>query len=267
MKTEHVDDLIDLYALGALEPDEQAIVDAHLEQCPLCRARLDDAQQVVLLLGWTPDQYDPPPELRERTLRRIQQVQRREGSPKPRWWQRLHAFLPQATSGLRLATAALVLVALLLGVRLMQLQQQLGALQARLADQEQEITMLRAQLAEQQRVVEVLRSPDARLVSMIAQPDAPPARGQMLMSPNSSEAYLVAEALSPLPQDRTYQLWLIADDQPTSVGIFRPNEQGIATVAVQAPRPLDHYQGAGITIEPAGGSSQPTTEPVLLTEF
>ncbi len=266
MKDEHVDDLIDLYALGALEPEEQATVDEHLDQCARCRARLDDAKQLVMLLAWTPDQHEPPPELRERTMRRIQQVQQLEGSAEPSWWQRLNELLRGPASRLQLVAAALVLLALLLGGRLIQLQQQLGTLQARLVEQEQEITTPRSQIAEQQRVVGILHSSGARLVSMVAQPAAPSAQGQMLVNPNSSEAYLVA-TLPPLPQDRVYQLWLVANGQRTSGGVFRPDEQGTASITVQAPRPLNQYQAAGITVEPAGGSPHPTTPPVLRTEF
>ncbi len=78
MNAEHVDDLIELYALGALEPNEQATVDEHLERCARCRARLDDTKHLITQLAWTPQQYDPPPELRERTLRHVRQLQQHQ---------------------------------------------------------------------------------------------------------------------------------------------------------------------------------------------
>ena len=42
----HVDNLIDAYALGALEPDEVALVERHLPTCDACQALLDAIKAV-----------------------------------------------------------------------------------------------------------------------------------------------------------------------------------------------------------------------------
>ena len=76
MNEQHVDDLLDLYALGALDPQEQAATEAHLRTCERCRAQLSEAQRVTELLAWTPDQYDPPAYLRDRVLQRVATLQR-----------------------------------------------------------------------------------------------------------------------------------------------------------------------------------------------
>src|ERR687886_1929352 len=81
MSDEHVGDLIDLYALGALEPDEQFAVDSHLDECAECRALMEDARRLVELLAWTPDQRMPPPELQHKIRSRIEHLQHYEHSP------------------------------------------------------------------------------------------------------------------------------------------------------------------------------------------
>ncbi len=199
-------------------------------------------------------------------IRRLQQMERRTETT-PRWWQRLGDAFPRSFAGVRLATAALAVLMVLLGGRLLQVQQQLGEARTQLAAREQELATLRSQLADQQQLVALLSSPDARLVSLSAQPDVPAVAAHLLIDPDSPEAYFVTTALEPLPAEQTYQLWLIADGQPTSAGVFQPDAQGRAAFAVEASQPLGQYQAAGITVEPAGGSEQPTTEPILLSEF
>ena len=46
----HVDDLVAAYALGALEPEESASVDAHVRACVACEHALVDAQSVAGML-------------------------------------------------------------------------------------------------------------------------------------------------------------------------------------------------------------------------
>ena len=46
----HIGDDAELYAAGALTPDEQAAVDAHVAQCPECLRRVGEAEETVLAL-------------------------------------------------------------------------------------------------------------------------------------------------------------------------------------------------------------------------
>ncbi len=253
MRDEHVDDLIDLYALGALEPDEQGAVDQHLDECGVCRARLAQSKEMVLLLAWTPDQHDPPPALRGRVLRRVEQLQRLDGDAALPWWQRfmsaLRGWQPRLALGLAGAMAALLLV---VGLRMVRLQE--------------EVSSLRAQLQEHQLIVDVLRSPASRLVSLAGQPGAPTGNAQLLLDPNGKRAYLVTSELRPLSPEQTYQLWLIGDNTPVSMGTFEVSDEGVARVVVQADKPLQQFQAVGVSIEPEGGSPQPT-QVILLNQI
>ncbi len=254
MSDEHVAELIDLYALGLLEPEEHTVVARHLEGCSTCRALLSDARRVVDALLWTPEQRTPPPELQGKVMRRMEQLQRSEqpATPLPRRRSRW-------TRGLRpwfslhggLAAVSLVLLGMM-GTWNVALQRQ--------------VSSLRAELARQQQVVAVLRDVGARVVSFGPQPPAPNARGSMVINPAGTEAYLVADGLPQLPPDKAYQLWLIKGESRDSGGIFRVDERGSATLLVRAPSRLDTYNGSGITIEPASGSPGPTGARVLRSE-
>jgi anti-sigma-K factor RskA len=250
MTDQHVDELIDLYALGALEPGEQAAVGEHLDECPRCRARLEEAKQLVVMFAWTPDQHDPPPALRGKVMQRMEHLQRAQGRTRRTWWERL--AVPQWFSSPRLVLSglAMVLVALL-GWRVTQLQSQ--------------VTTLRAQLSEERTLVAVLYEPDTRIIPLVAAEDSGATQGYLLFDPERQQAVVKSTALAALPQDQTYQLWLIAGGQPESVGLLNTNQSGQGFVEIEAQRSISQYEAFGITVEPAGGSQQPTTEPIILT--
>ncbi|ORM27710.1 anti-sigma factor [Williamsia sp. 1135] len=83
-------------------------------------------------------------------------------------------------------------------------------------------------------------------------------------SREANTAVVFADGLPPTPTGQTYQMWLLGDSHdPTSVGLMQgdPGRQVIA---------LDDLTGSdklGITIEPDGGSPQPTGEVITAVQF
>ena len=74
------------------------------------------------------------------------------------------------------------------------------------------------------------------------------------------KAILMAEDMPSVPKNKTYQIWVIQGDVPQPSGLFKPDGR---TVAAVVEKPLDEDDVIAITIEPDGGSQQPTTKPVL----
>ncbi len=72
---------------------------------------------------------------------------------------------------------------------------------------------------------------------------------------------LDAEGLKPLDTAQTYQLWSISSGKPSSLGLIGTAPNGEALVVVRAD--LNAIESLAVTIEPAGGSIAPTTDPVL----
>jgi anti-sigma-K factor RskA len=66
-----------------------------------------------------------------------------------------------------------------------------------------------------------------------------------------------------VPAGRTYQLWFIQDGKPVPSVTFNPEPVGHARVEqIAVPRDGD-VSAAAVTVEPEGGSAQPTS-PILL---
>ena len=69
--SEETRELASLYALGALDGQEQAAFEAHLaEGCGACRAEVAGLAGVAALLGLAVEPVAPPPALRQRLLAR-----------------------------------------------------------------------------------------------------------------------------------------------------------------------------------------------------
>ena len=246
----HVDELADLYALGALEPDEQSMVDRHLEQCEECRGRVAESRQVVAHLLWSPPQHDPPPGLQRKIVKRIEQVRRQEQSEQaPRAARPVFSLQRSVRGGLLAAALGALLILAGWNVAL-----------------RREVAAQAAQLAARARVDEMLRTPDARVIVLAPQPAAPRATGKLLVDPAGTDAYHVTAGLPTLPSDKGYQLWLLEGEERTSGGVFRVDERGAGSLLVRSPHPLEEYTGCGITIEPATGSDRPTGERVLRSQ-
>lgn len=87
---------------------------------------------------------------------------------------------------------------------------------------------------------------------------APQALGATFYRPSSQQALFYAFGLPELPADTVYQLWYITDSGPASAGTFEVDGFGegeVLVADVPAGSLIDLW---AVTVEPAGGSAQPT---------
>ncbi|MBZ0112076.1 MAG: anti-sigma factor [Thermoanaerobaculia bacterium] len=91
----------------------------------------------------------------------------------------------------------------------------------------------------------------------------PAARGLLFVAEDHQHWYLKAEGLDPLETGRTYQLWFVIEegDSPVSAGTFEviPGRQ----VEMTSPEMPHGTRAVAITLEPAGGATQPSGPMVL----
>ena len=107
----------------------------------------------------------------------------------------------------------------------------------------------------------VLAAPDAQ-VTMLDGPVGTTAR--LVYSPSQSQGVLAMSGVADVPGSETYALWLIDEDGPTPAGLFRPVDGGVAFLVEGD---FAGVTAVGITVEPAGGSPQPTGEILFLGTF
>lgn len=127
-----------------------------------------------------------------------------------------------------------------------------------------QLNKLKADNARSQQVMDSLTSPDAVRIrlSETRRPERP--AGHLLYQPSSGALIFVASGLHALPQNRSYELWLIpATGAPISAGLFRPESNGTASVALLSLPQGIQAKAFSVTIESANGAPTPTLPTVM----
>lgn len=272
------------YVADALDDDERTVFEQHLEGCESCRREVAEFTETAAELTWL-SEATPPPSLRTSVLWQIatvrplppEQPSATTGSPvSPGWWAAtetstaatprgsvpgLPAMDPEVTVDRRqvdelavrrqrrtrriltgLVAAALVLVVGLGGwVSVLRGNQQ------------------NQQVATQQ-VNELLTAPDAKVYATTMN-GAPVS---FVVSKARDQALFLGDDI-PAPVDgKVYQLWMIGPSQITPNALV---DRGGDVTQWMKDGPLGDAQQLAVTLEPEGGSPQPTTDPIAGVEL
>lgn len=243
MNQEHpyFDDL-PAYALGALDVETTAALEAHLKECETCRADLAAYQSVTEGLLLAIPSQTPPARLRRRLHNRLPGAQK---------------VLPFGFkwSFTRLSLTLAIVFLLAFNIYSLSRIQALHRQQAELARQYQ---VGQAALA-------MLASEETKSIPI----SAGNVTGTILLDQSHNTAMLIVWNLPELTEEQTYQAWLIdAQGKRTSAGIFR-EEAGVSLTSkeISSPVAISNFVGIGVTVEPVGGSSQPTGERIFKVDF
>jgi anti-sigma-K factor RskA len=95
----------------------------------------------------------------------------------------------------------------------------------------------------------------------------PAAEGYLTLSGDRLSGGITLDQVPELGESRQYQLWLVKGGVRTSAALLSVDERGYGGGRVHAPEPLSHYSTAEVTIEPAGGSPQPTSDVIMTAEL
>lgn len=86
-------------------------------------------------------------------------------------------------------------------------------------------------------------------------------RVQAMLSRTDDTGTLELTGLSQLPSDEVYQAWVQRGGRVEPSSLFAPRRNGTASAAI--PQHLDGAQKVLVTIEPRGGSTAPTSAPLV----
>jgi anti-sigma-K factor RskA len=89
------------------------------------------------------------------------------------------------------------------------------------------------------------------------------ATGFVLVGADGRNGAVVVDGLPPLSEGQQYQLWLIRDGERTSGAVFSTDEKSYGGTRIKVAGSLLEYSAVDVTIEPAGGSPEPTGSLVL----
>jgi anti-sigma-K factor RskA len=227
------------YALDALEPGaELDRFTRHLSRCQSCASEVRGFREVATAMAFAAT-AEPPAGLRDRVLAAAART--RQLPPeisihaRPR---RIRTWVPWLSG---VVAAASIVVAVLFGFAQAHTQDELNQVRA-----------------ENQAISLLLSAPEAKLLTHTVTNGGV---ATVVLAADRHELAVVTTGLRALPPGQVYQLWLIGKPAITSAGLLPPAKDGrtppvLATGVVKG-------DTLGLTVEPAGGSAQPTTKPIL----
>jgi anti-sigma-K factor RskA len=178
-------------------------------------------------------------------------------TPQPRN-SRVAVLIPWAVAATLLIAAALV------GYRWydeLQRNKELAAQTELLIQQNQrnmdELRRRDEKIYEQARITEVLRGEGNRTITLNGQESAPSSKANVFWDIRANQ-WVVSGELPPAPDGKVYQLWFVTSDAKISAGLLKPKPDGHIFAELPIPKDLNNLAAAAITLEPEGGSAQPT---------
>jgi anti-sigma-K factor RskA len=234
-------DLADAYALDALDEADRNRFERHLRNCTACTEEVRRLAEVTTAMAMAVA-AEPPPGLRDRVMAAVpvtRQLPPEVAEPRRLVSVPRSPWLPRLATGIAVAGVA---AAVVLGIVQVNVQHRLDTVQA-----------------QNQAIAAVLAAPDAAIKS------ASPSVGgtaTVVLSYSERKIVFTGSALPALPNSKVYELWLIGSAAARPVGLL-PEANAGKTGPVLASG-LQAGDKVAMTVEPAGGTSSPTTTPILL---
>ncbi|AJW79900.1 anti-sigma factor domain-containing protein [Clavibacter michiganensis] len=269
------------YALGAVDAEEAAEIEALLERDPALRAEVEELRATAADLAWTTEPVDPSPRLkidlmamldatpqlpplaapsavtddRRRPapvtqLRPVASADAVPGASAPsssaprerlgsasaraseRWFRR-----PGALIGVAAAAVVLVVGGVVVGTNV----GGPGTSQTPVASAYEQVTTASDVVIDKRDVVGG-------------------GTATVYFSASEAKTAVVLNDASPLPEGRVLQMWYVGASGPVSAGVMSASDGAGHAVLQGSYTPGDTV---AITVEPEGGSEQPTTEPIV----
>jgi anti-sigma factor RsiW len=225
--TEDLHELSGAYAVDALDDVERARFERHLAECAACRAEVAGLTATAGELSAL-SELPPPAGLRAKVMADIGRVR-----PLPRPARRR----PLIRGLVAASVAALLAVG--------------GFIAWRAANPEPSRTVADQVLAAPDATRHTKRFPDGSTATIVR-------------SPGLHKAVVVTSGMAAAPAGKVYQLWLQEPDGHFApAGLMPPGPDQVVVLDGDA----STATGAGITVEPSGGSSRPTSPPIALFPF
>jgi hypothetical protein len=248
------------YALDAIDRSaERERFTRHMNGCPSCASEVRGFREVGTALALAAT-LEPPPAMRAEVLAAVART--RQLPPEIRTHarpRRTRTWVPWLSGAI--ATAGIV-IAVLFGFAQAHTQtelnqaraqgQSLAAIEARTM---QELDQARNQ---NQLLAAIMAAPHVRVLS---QRSTKGGVAIVLLASVRHQLIVTTSGLPALPAGKVYQLWVIGPKKIVSAGLLPPARSGQTAPVVASG--LVAGDKLGLTVEPAPGSAQPTTTPII----
>lgn len=262
MECDEVRELLDAYALGALEGEEAAGLEEHVAECARCWDQLTEAQQVTakLALGLSPEKASPA--LRDRVLAAARKAPPGKPAAVGIGISRFRRAWPIGAGALAAGAVAGVVLSAVLLTQVNDLRSDNEELQGQVATASEVMNQLRQ--------VEAVRSaPDVQSVQLPSTPDSsePEALATYYWSKTTGTGALIGNNLKTLEPGQVYYIWLFVDGEAIFAGTFY-SWQGVGHQVIDLAEITSRKPTAlGVSIESGKEAEEPAGDMILWTAF
>lgn len=255
-------ELIEGYALGALDAEERAALEAHLAtSCAECAKALEEARWLVSQLAYAAPEAVPSDMLKGRLMQTVRaEAKEGEGRTKPQ-------VLPAKNAipfWMWAAVAALLVFSVYSAWNARRLQDEIRQTKERAAALVAERERVQEQLADAKREATILMDPASHKIALWgkdAHPETLEAKWHEKLG-----VCIMGEKVPMPAENHVLQVWFIPKKEgakPMPSAMVRPDATGKLMLYVSSPpEPMDNTKAIAITEEPAGGSPWPTSTPI-----
>ena len=269
----HPYDLLEAFALDALDADEEQTVIEHVEDCLECALTIDEHLQTATVLAFTAPSVAPPERVRAGLLAAVDLSQPEaqrvsvSGRRPSRGW--TGAFSASASRWARLlmpitAVAAVAVVAVVVALNVQisgamddmkaennLLREEIGQNEATASAQ---LALASDTVAQMQGNLQLLQntlaqSDDQSLVMNPMQPGSE-AWGVLVFSGDGTMGVIMASELEPLEEGHAYHVWLMDEGQRTWAGDMQVDQHGWGAIALDMSGPMTGFDTVQLTRGP-----------------
>ena len=281
----HPVDMLEAFALDALEPDEELGILDHLDGCDQCSDLVIQYQGTVAELAAVVSAQEPPTALRARVMQAISREDPpTAAAPEPQLVPSLgdrlmdnrliRVLAPLAAS----AAIVLVLVAVTINVRISNqvdnLKEENSNLQANL---DSNVATMTAQIgaarvadtAIMDRVLKLqqasyeLAQPDNMSLELLPPSGGSPSQGILLVNHDGNRGVIMVAGMEPHSASNGYHVWLMRGQDKVWVGQIVPDERGWGTVSLSLPESIMDFEKVELTEGNNRSTTSPATDMVL----
>ncbi len=268
----HPLELLEAYALDALDEEETFQVEAHLDWCGPCSREAAGLQESVAPLELMAERTQPPRELQARLMQSLEParstvsagVSATGGDSKPNFWRPAVRFL--------LPVAAMVMVglfsaAMVLNARLSDrtqgLESQNSTLTAQVDLSISENQLMEDKLNQLQLTSYWLANPANQPLALKPARSAGSSKGVLLLAKDGSGAVIMVTGMKVHSPGSTYQVYLMRQGNRVWAAEVKVDDQGWGTKAFWPEESLFRFDKIELVSETIPGSASPAADMVM----
>ena len=278
----HPEDLLEAFALDALDLEEEERIQDHLDACDRCGDIVFQFQETTAELARSVDIHQPPAGLRARVMQAVSREEPpAQAAPAPQLVPSLgdrmldsklvRVLVPLGASVAMVVVIFAVTMNVRIGNEVDGLKRENAALQASLNSN---VATMTAQISEAAAAESEVMDTVLQLQQTsyeLAQPGnvslelSPPfagstSQGILLVSRDGSRGVIMVAGMKPPTPSTDYQVWLMRGRDKLWVGQIRVDSRGWGTVSLQLPESIMAFEKVELTTSSASG---PQTDMVL----